>query len=136
MKVRVIYSVWGADGFDEPFGGGVHELEDVTEEQARSIASAAAAGAVEVIDASKAERSLLDGHVQSQEDGEAAYAAAQESGAWQHGNLTDFIATREQRLAELDEHDPERGDTEERRSVLAAHITEARARLAEMEAPS
>lgn len=118
MKVRVVYSVWGADGFDRPLAGGDHELEDVTAEQARSIAGAAAAGVVEVLDATDAERALLEGHVESQEDGEAAQAAAMGewiddvrdddgilvepgrwSGGWTHGNLTNFVAVQKDRLA-------------------------------------
>jgi hypothetical protein len=90
VKVRVIYSLWGADGFDEPLSGGEHDLGDLTEEQARSVAGAEAGGVLEVLDATKAERALLAPHVQSQEDGEAALAAATESGEWQEGNLAQF----------------------------------------------
>lgn len=98
MKLKVVYMLWGADGFDEPLGGGTHDLEDVTEEQARSIAGAAASGVVEVLEASKAEQKLLDGHVQSQEDGEAAWQAAFESGDWHVGNLQNYVATGRARL--------------------------------------
>jgi hypothetical protein len=80
VKIRVVYSLWGADGFDEPFGGGIHELESLTVAQARSIAGAEAAGVVEVVEATDEERQVLDPHVQSQEDGEAAWQAAQ--GDW------------------------------------------------------
>lgn len=89
MKIRVIYSQWGADGFDAPLGGGDHDLETVTEEQARSIAGAAAAGVVEVLDATAAEQTLLEPHVQSQEDGEAAFAAAQ--GEWVEAVYEDVV---------------------------------------------
>lgn len=121
MKLKVVYSQWGADGFDEPLGGGQHDLEDVTEEQARSIAGAAATGVVEVLDATAAEKKLLEGHVQSQEDGEAAFDAAQGewveavlddagalkepgywSGAWTHGHLSNFMAEQKNRLTHDD----------------------------------
>lgn len=92
MKVRVIYSVWGADGFDEPLHGGEHDLDvgAMTEEQHRSLAGGEAGGALEIVDPTRAERKLLDAHVQSQEDGEKAYAAAVESGEWQEGNVAQF----------------------------------------------
>lgn len=92
MKVKVIYSVWGADGFEEPLHGGEHDLEDLTEEQARSVAGGVAGRALELVDATPEDIELLHPHIQSQEDGEAAYAAAQESGRWNHGNLLGFAA--------------------------------------------
>lgn len=127
MRISVVYSRWGADGFDEPLHGGEHDLEGVTAEQARSIAGAHAAGAVEVLDASPEEEKLLDGHVQTQADGEAALEAAMGdwvddvyeehldtagnvvyrtlsepghwSGPWRRGNLLHFVHAKKERLA-------------------------------------
>lgn len=78
MKLEVLHTQWAAE--DEVFAGGVHEIEKPTADFLRLVAGAEAAGSVVVLDASDAHRAKLDRHVQSQEDGEAAYAAAQ--GDW------------------------------------------------------
>lgn len=124
MKVRVIYSVWGADGFDEPLHGGEHDLGDLTEEQARSVAGGYYGGALEIVDATKAERALLEPHVQTQEDGEKAYDAAVESGDWQEGNLQAHVAVWSERLA-----DPDSGLDDEQRAKLTSDVAVAQATL-------
>lgn len=139
MKVKVVYSLWAADGFAEPLYGGVHDLEDVTEEQARSIAGARSAGVVEVVEATDDELALLEPHVQSQEDGEAAYAAAQESGRWQHGNLVNFIAERKRKLVHDDAVAAKQAKgkvlTPAEREAVERQIVEAEERLAAVEVP-
>ncbi len=124
MKVKVIYTLWAADGFDEPLGGGVHELDALNEDQYRAVASAAAGGALEIVGATAAERKLLEPHVQSQEDGEAAQAAAFASGDWHIGNLQNYIATSRARLEAEGSFEP--GD----KLRLSLGIVEAAADLA------
>lgn len=88
MRIEVIYSVWGADGTDYP--GGVHEIAKPTAKLLKLAAAAEAAGVVRVT-ASKDERTKMRTHVESQSDSEAAYAKAQESGAWQEANVAQHL---------------------------------------------
>lgn len=88
MTFEVLHSQWAADG--EVFAGGVHEILKPTPEFLSLLAGAEAAGCVVVLDVSEQHRAKLDKHVQSQEDGEAAYASAVASGDWQEGNLQQF----------------------------------------------
>ena len=108
MIVEVVHTQWAAEG--TVFQGGVHELSTaecacgVTHgkpdaELLGLIAAAEAAGSVNVLEANSQHRAKLDKAVQSQADGEAAYARAQADGRWQHGNLVQFVADREQRVA-------------------------------------
>lgn len=107
MKLDVLRTQWAAE--DTVFQGGVHELSSdecpcglthgkPDADLLRLIAGAEAAGSIVVVDASDAHRAKLDKAVQSQEDGEAAYKAAQpvydlttgailEDGPWREGNL-------------------------------------------------
>jgi hypothetical protein len=87
MKFEVVHTVWGAD--DEVFGGGVHEVAKPTAAFLRLLAGAEAAGSVVILDHG-GHRKKLDSHVQSQAQGEKAYAAAQKSGDWHEGNLAQF----------------------------------------------
>lgn len=95
MLIKVTYTLLGVEGADEPLTGGVHDLEAegiaLNDTLIRSIAGAEAAGALEVLEATPEQRAALDSHVQSQEDGEAAYAAAVASGEWEQGNLQQFL---------------------------------------------
>jgi hypothetical protein len=86
-RVNVVYSSWTADGVR--YEGGEQELA-LDPELAKLLACAEDAGAVEVLEADDAERALMAGHVQSQEDGEAEYARAQADGRWQEGNLAQY----------------------------------------------
>ena len=79
MKVVVVHSSW-ACGDAEPISGS-QEI-NVTPENAPLIAGAKSAGAIKILDASDSELALLDGHVQTQEDGETAYETAVASGDW------------------------------------------------------
>jgi exosome complex RNA-binding protein Rrp42 (RNase PH superfamily) len=83
MRVEVIHSQFGL-GPDVVLVGGSNDV-GVTVENAPLLAGAASAGALLIVDATDDERALLAGHVQSQEDGEAAYAEAQADGRWHEG---------------------------------------------------
>jgi hypothetical protein len=132
MKFEVVHTVWGAD--DEVFGGGVHEVAKPTAAFLRLLAGAEAAGSVVILDAA-GHRKKLDGHVQSQAQGEKAYAAAQRSGAWHHGNVQQHIVEMDARLnhwtaerakfAELPDHP--------KRAVAVERIEEAQAMKAQSE---
>lgn len=88
MKLKVVHTKWSAGG--QTFAGGVHDDVKVTRKLAPLIAAAEHAGSIVVVSATREERKLLKPHVQSQADGEKAYAAAQKSGAWHEGNLEQF----------------------------------------------
>lgn len=100
MKLQVPIAQWACE--DEVYSGGFHEVV-VTPENAPLIAAAAAAGDVLLWEPSAEEELLLAGHVQSQEDGEAAYADAVASGEWHKANLAQFELDVENgdRVAEL-----------------------------------
>lgn len=128
MQIEVVYTVWGAE--DAVFQGGVHELSagecacgethgEPSADLLRLIAGAEATGSINVLDYTDGERSTLDSHVQSQEDGEAALTEAMGewvppvkdeatgamlepgywTGGWHEGNLTQFILRLEDLLA-------------------------------------
>lgn len=120
-KINVIYSLWGIGAVDDEPGivlsGGEQEVEIVaaigdggvavagdaeTETLAQlpadHLAAGEAAGVVEIVDATDEERALLDGHVQSQEDGERAYLDAQDSGDWHEGHHFQWAVDTEHRL--------------------------------------
>lgn len=102
MKIEVVYSTWGvgdeASGDAHVFKGGAQEVE-LTPALAPFIAGGAAAGVCRVLEATDEEQALLDGHVQSQEDGEAAYeAATAEGGGWREGQLEQFTLDSQARL--------------------------------------
>lgn len=82
MRVEVLTAEHGLG--DDVLQGGSNDVV-VTAANAPLIAGAVAAGVLLVSDATDDERALLDGHVESQEDGEAAYAAAQKDGSWREG---------------------------------------------------
>lgn len=97
-RINIVYSVWGAEGFDEPFSGGVQTVE-VTPAFAPILAGAVNARVVELVDPSDELLALLDGHVETQEVSDAAYEEAVQSGAWRTGHLQQWITETEQRLA-------------------------------------
>lgn len=96
MEIEVVYSRWSYDGGE--LVGGVHEIENPSKRLLKAIGAAADSGAVVVKSASGEERSTIERAVQSQKDGEKAYAKAQESGDWHEGNLLDFVVRSEQAL--------------------------------------
>lgn len=106
-KIEVVYGVWGFGATEDSEGtvldGGTHDDFEVTAENAPYLAAGESAGVVRILDASDDERGLLEGHVQTQADGEAAYVAAQESGAWREGQLRSFVHDTEHRLSLPDE---------------------------------
>jgi hypothetical protein len=96
MRFEVLNVQWTAD--DETFGGGVHDVKKPTATFLRLLAGAEAAGAVKVLDAA-GNRAKLNQHVETQAQSEKAYAKAQESGAWHHGNVQQFVVDTETRIA-------------------------------------
>jgi hypothetical protein len=99
LTFEVIYTQWATD--DDVFQGGVHTLGPDTcpcgvkhgkpaAALLTLLGAAEAAGSIVVHEATDAHRAKLDRAVQSQADGEAAYAKAVESGEWQEGNLLQF----------------------------------------------
>lgn len=80
----------------QKFDAGEHEIESPSDELRRHAASAAAAGVLIDVDGHD------DAHVQSQEDGEAAYAEAVESGDWAEGNLAQFEIDQAAKAAPLE----------------------------------
>jgi hypothetical protein len=89
MLVEAAHSVVALG--DHVLRGGENVLE-VTAENAPLVAGAEAAGTIRVLEATDAERALLDGHVESQEDGEAAYDAAVADGRWAEGQAVELAA--------------------------------------------
>jgi hypothetical protein len=75
----VLHGEWVAAG--EHFAGGDHKISKPTAALVRLAAAAHAAGAIEVSEG--LDRSV----VQSQKQGEKAYAAAQADGRWREGHL-------------------------------------------------
>jgi hypothetical protein len=136
VRIEVVHAHWGAE--DEVYERGEHELAKPSKKLLRLIAGAEAAGAVVVHVATAAERKLLDGHLQSQADGEAAYKKAVADGDWQHGNLTVFIVEREDRLAYSetlpDGHEEKLSPAQRER--FEQHLARARGDLAAIEAPA
>lgn len=150
MKIDVVYSTWGvgdeADGDAHVFSGGEQDVNlDEQPYLAKYLAAGESAGLVRIVEATDAERAKLEGHVESQEDSEAAYAAAQENGSWQEANLRQFTYDTEYRLSLSDE---EANLTGEGRTWLTRGLADAydalgdaesadktRAKLAPAEAP-
>lgn len=127
MKIEVVYSSWSAE--DERYDGGVHDDVKVTKGNAPTFAAAEAAGVIVIVEASRAERQLLKAHVQSQEDGEAAYEQMQKEGRWQHGNLTQFVQDREASVA------AGKDLPADERAVLELELAEGRILLEAAEVP-
>lgn len=135
VEFEVVYSVWG--GGDKSYAGGIHSEENPSEELLRHLAGAEAAGVVNVLEASDAARAAMSGHVQSQEDGEAAYEAAQNvydaegnlvtQGGWELGNVTQFVKDANTRL-----DDPDLELTEGDRAWLTQGIADANHRIREL----
>jgi hypothetical protein len=88
VKLEVIPTQWAADG--QVFGGGVHEDVKLTRKLAPLVAGAEAAGVVNVLHATRDERALLKGHVETQAESEKAYARAQADGSWHEGNRAQY----------------------------------------------
>jgi hypothetical protein len=99
VRFEVIYTQWATE--DGVFQGGVHELTSDTcpcgvkhgkpsAALLGLLGAAEAAGSIVVLEASDQHRARLDKAVQSQADGEAAYAKAVESGEWHEGNRLQF----------------------------------------------
>lgn len=136
MRFRVLHNLWAAD--HEVFAAGEHEIAKPSASFLRLAAGAEAAGSVEIIDATDEQRGKLDLHVQSQEAGEVAYVQAQEDGRWHHGNLSQFVADREDKFAydeTLPADHPEKLSLDEA-GLLAHQLDQAKAGLAETEVPS
>jgi len=85
MKFEVLTTQWATE--EETFAGGENEVTSPSASFLKLVGAAESAGTLTVTECTDAEREKLDKSVQSQEDGEAAYAAAQESGEWHEGNL-------------------------------------------------
>jgi hypothetical protein len=110
VKVEVLVTQWSAEG--QTLAGGVHEIgpgecpcgakHKSTKAFLSLVAAAEDAGSIKV-SASKAERAELKGHVQTQADGEKAYAEAQRDGRWHEGNYDAFMADVEAGLRDPDE---------------------------------
>lgn len=123
MKIEVVYSIWGVGddvaGDAQVFNGGVQDVRVVESSaeyknaggrdaspraiEARYLAAGEAAGTIVIVEATDAETAQLEGHVESQEDSEAAYEAAVEAGTWHEGNLQQFVTQTEERLSLSDE---------------------------------
>lgn len=126
MQIEVLTTVWGAG--DAEFAGGVHEVK-LTRTIAAIVAGAEAAGTIRVVGETAAERKMLDRHVQSQDDGEAAYEKAQAEGRWQHGNLLQFVTERREQLEATSKLHPLQ------RRRMKSELDHAEAALAEVKAP-
>lgn len=135
VKIEVLHSSWGAD--KDVFAAGAHELGKPAKKLLRLIAGAEAAGALTVLEATTAERKLLDGFVQSQKAGEAAYKQALTKGTWQHGNLTNFVLSREDRVAYSDTLEESHEDKldPDTRALFLTQAEQAAAALAETPVP-
>ena len=96
MKVSAVYSLVAVG--DHVFEGGENDLE-VTAEIAPLVAGAVSAGSLVVVEATDAELALLEGHVQSQEDGEAEYEKAVGDGRWHEGQAIQAAAEEADREA-------------------------------------
>jgi hypothetical protein len=136
-KIEVVYGVWGFGATEDKeatvLDGGLHEDFEITAENAPYIAAAASEQAgpvIRILEVSDAEAKLLDGHVESQEDGEAAYEAAQADGSWHEGNLIGFVHDTEARLALSDD---EANLTAGDRAFLRRGLVDAYTRLGEPE---
>jgi hypothetical protein len=107
VAFEVVHSQWAAE--DEVFAGGTHTVEDPSAAFLSLLAAAASSGSVLLPPEHAA---IVDEHVQSQADGEAALAAAMGewispgrwSGEWHEANLAQFALDVEsgQRLPTLE----------------------------------
>lgn len=84
MKIEVLHSQWGAD--DQVFPGGVTEIDKPSKQLLKHAAAAEAAGAIKVT-ASKEERAKMGDHVEPDSVSLKVQEKAQDTGAWQIGNL-------------------------------------------------
>lgn len=146
IEFRVVgASQWGfstsPDGKDARlFGGGTPDakthVEDFTAKELPLLAGAEADGVVEIVKAPKAARSALSGHVQSQADGEKAYAEAQADGRWHYGNVAQHVADVETRAAahrEATKADASDGAARAQQATFAAQADQSRQILAELD---
>jgi hypothetical protein len=142
LTVQVLVSQWAWTDPDEAvvLPGGEHELPnddlELTPDLVRALASAIAAGSLELVHADAPARKALARHVESDEDSLAAQAKAQADRRWLEGHLEDYIAQAENTLLQLNELagdlDPEEhAERVERARQARAHGED---RLAELRA--
>lgn len=141
LSLNVVHSQWRAPDFGVVLEGGRHDLpnEEVKLKTGfvRQIAAAAAAGALEILEADEQAAALLDGAVEPDEESLVKYEAAVASGAWLDGHLEDVVAQRENRAGELREQLQDESLEEAAASELLARaefndrlLEEAKLRLA------
>lgn len=80
LKFEVLNSSWTADGEEFPADGNPYEIERPSKDLVRLASCSHDAGVINVTEG------LDESAYQSQEDGEAAYAAAMENGSWHESN--------------------------------------------------
>jgi len=110
MVIEVLHFSWAHDG--GVLEGGKHEIDKPSAKFLGQVAAAAACSdpPVRVVKASQEERGKIDKAVQSQAEGEKAYAKAQKDGDWHEGNLRAHIAATEARLKDAEDlHDDDKG---------------------------
>lgn len=161
VTFEVLQSQWGA-GEDDVYEGGLHEDVPLTDELAPLLAGAEAAGIIVVHDEiSKAARKQLAAHVESQGDSEIALNRAfgdwvepvydtrpdgsrtllehgYWTGAWQHGNLAQFVVSCTDRLGyddQLTDDDEDKLDAGDR-AALEHALEKAQAQLDKTEEPT
>ena len=107
LSLNVVHSQWRAPDFGVVLAGGRHDLpSDEVKLKAgfvRQIAAAAAAGALEILEADAQAAAVIEGAVELDEQSLVKYEAAVASGAWLEGHLEDVVAQRENRAVELRE---------------------------------
>jgi hypothetical protein len=114
LTIEVLHTRWSCDHGE--FDGGVHEIAKPKAGLVEQVAAAAALSdpPLRVVSAGKAERARMKGAVQSQAEGERAYAEAQRTGKWHVGNVEDRIARGKATLAAADDPDNDFELSEER----------------------
>ena len=112
MEITVLHFSWAYE--DESFAGGPHTINGeececgAKHKPTKALVEGIAAAAdcpdppVEILVAPNKLLPWIKGAVQSQEDGEAAYAKAQADGSWQVGNV---ISSLERQQARIEQHE-------------------------------
>jgi hypothetical protein len=126
MKIEVLNTQWAHDG--GVLQGGVHEIEDPSQQLLEQAALAESVGSIKVT-ASKDERATMKAALEPDSESLKKLAQAQKESTWHEGNLGDYIAVKQAVLDRDADEDDEFALSDESRAGLEAGVAQAQAIL-------